>query len=379
MQPVYLDNAASTRPMSAVSDAFDHVNENYYANPSAAHSMGIEAEKLVDLSRNMIARSIGARPDEIIFTSGGTESINLAVRGLYGAHSKKRNRIITAQTEHAATYETVRSLKEEGADVRFIKIDAHGLPDLGSLMKLIDKNTLLVTLSHVNNESGTINPVEEICRIVKSFDREIYIHIDAVQSFCKMDVKDAVRKSDLMSFSAHKIHGPKGIGFLYCRKGTRLRPEITGGGQEHGLRSGTLDLPLIYSFAKAVSTIDKTYVSNSESVLRIKEHLIGLLGASGLGYVLNFPVNTSPYILNVSFPGIKSEILMHHLEERGIIVSAGSACSSRQKKNRVLKAFGISDENADSAIRISFSKDTTREETQLFFDTLCEVMTKLKT
>jgi cysteine desulfurase len=379
MNYIYLDNAASTKPIPVVNTDFKYINEEFYANPSASHIMGIEAEKLVDRSRMVISSFLGKDPDNIIFTSGGTESINMALRGAYKAYGNKRKTIITTKTEHAASYETLLDLTKEGANILYIDINKDNTLDLKSLSNLLSSDILMVTIIHVNNETGIINPLGEIARIIKAYDPGILFHADIVQSFGKFDLKNDLKQVDMYSCSAHKIHGPKGIGILGIKRDVRLSPIITGGGQEYKRRAGTIDLPLIYSFAGVISEIKNSYLDDYTYVTGIKNYLMDQIINSDLEYSFNFADNdTSPYILNVSFPGVRSEILMHFLEESNIIISAGAACSSRSKGNRILEGYGLSRNMTGSAVRISFSKFSAKEEMDLLVQALCRVIPKIK-
>jgi cysteine desulfurase len=379
MNYIYLDNAASTKPMPVVNKNFITINNGFYANPSASHIMGTEAEKLVDRSRSVIASFIGMDPENIIFTSGGTESINMALRGIYKAYGKKRNGMVTTKAEHAATYETLLDMKKEGAEISFIEFNKDNSLDMDSLEKLLSKKPLIISIIHVNNETGLINPIGEISRFIRSSDPEIFIHTDIVQSFGKIDLKEDLKYVDLFSCSAHKIHGPKGIGLLGIKKNIQLSPITTGGGQEGRKRPGTINLPLIYGFAGVVPEIERMFPQDLDHVKSIKKYLIDLIAGSSLEHRFYFDIaRTSPYILNISFPGVRSEILMHFLEENGIIISAGAACSSKAKGNRILEAYGIPQKETGSAVRISFSRYTSRDEIDKLYKTLCSVIPKIK-
>ena len=378
MQYIYFDNAASTKPLQVVTDLFQQINNEFYANPSSSHGMGVESEKLLENSRRILSEFLRVKQNEIIFTSGGTESINIALKGIFRANYRKKDHIITTKTEHAATYESLMDLNNDGATISFLSSKNDGTIDLDELKKLLTQKTLAVSLIHVNNESGIINPIKDAVEIVRSYDPDIFIHVDAVQSFGKLSVNDALKDADMFSCSAHKVHGPKGIGFLFVKNGTRLVPLISGGRQEKNLRSGTTNLPLIYPFSGVVNEIKDRYINDQKFVSSLKEYLVENLENSGLEYKINFTKNTSPYIINISFIGVKSEILMHYLEMKGIIVSAGAACSSKRKKNRVLEGYGLSNDMIESAIRISFSKFNTKKELDIFVDALSIIIPNLK-
>lgn len=379
MPLIYLDNAASTKPYPEVNTDFKYINDNFYANPSAIHGFGIEAEKLLEHSRHLLSSFLKVKQNEIIFTSGATESINIALRGIFLAHGKKSKTILTTATEHSAVYETLLSLsKHNGARIVYLDLDKNGMIDIGSLLNDLSGDVLLVSLTHINNETGIITKVNDIAKLIKSRCPGAYIHVDAVQSFCKIDLSKELTFVDLMSCSAHKIHGPKGIGFLYIKDGLRLEGMLTGGEQERNYRPGTVNLPLIYAFCRIIPLIKENYLNDHIYVASLREYFIHLLEGSDISAKINFKHNCSPYIISISFPGVKSEILVHHLEKEDIIISAGAACSSKKKHNRVLSAYGLDDQTADSTVRISFSVMNTKKELDVLFETLKKTVQKLK-
>ena len=377
MDLIYFDNAAATKPLQSVNKNIEYINREFYYNPSASHKAGTEAEKLLESSRNNIASFIGTKQSELIFTSGGTESINLALRGAYKARDRKRKRIISTRTEHSAAFETLIDLSKEGAEINFSNVDHNGIADIDSIMSALSDDTLMVSLTHVNNETGVINPVKNIASEIKAYDPGIIIHIDAVQSFGKFSLSNEFTMVDLFSCSAHKTHGPRGTGILYIKRGTRLAPILTGGGQERDLRPGTVNLASIYAFGELISYISSKQKDNFIKVTNVKNMFLKMMKESGFRYETPYTDNTSPYILNIVFPGIKGEILMHHLEEKNIIISAGAACSSKKKTNRVLEGYGLSKETAGSSVRISFSEFNTTQETEVLYKALCEILPKL--
>lgn len=378
MPLIYLDNAASTKPYPAVNEDFAYINDNFYGNPSAIHGFGIEAEKLLEHSRHLLSTFLKVKQSEIIFTSGATESINLALRGIFLAHGKKKKTILTTSTEHSAVYETLLMLKKQnGAHISYLDLDELGIIDPRSLLKHLTDDVVLVSLTHINNETGIINPVAETAAFIKARCPNAYIHIDAVQSFCKIDISKELSNIDLISCSAHKVHGPKGTGFLYVKDGIRLEQILSGGEQEKNLRPGTINLPLIYSFCNIIPLIKEKYQNDLKHVSLLNEYFLNKLKGSGINAKVNFLRNCSPYIISICFPGIKSEILVHHLEKEDIIISAGAACSSRKKHNRVLSAFGLPDKTAESTVRISFSAQNTKEEIDFLFKVLNEIIKKI--
>ncbi len=352
--------------------AAEKMNEiflNTYGNPSSLHSMGLEAEHELKNAGKVIAASIGATENEIIFTSGGTEANNLAVSGAAHARKKRGNKIVTTMIEHSSVYETCRALSDEGFEVVFLKPDEQGHISQNDLLEAIDENTILVSMMYVNNEVGSILPVKLVQRIIKKKKAPALFHCDAVQAYGKLPIKVSAIGCDLMTISAHKVHGPKGCGALYIKKGAHIKPLFYGGEQGRKLRPGTEPLPLICGFAEAVSEISE--LSAREKYVRDlrSQTLRGLLDIDGV--VLNSPEDALPYILNVSAVGIRSETMLHFLEKKNIYVSSGSACA-KGKKSHVLTAMGLNDKRADSALRISFSHDSTPEEADVLINAVKE-------
>jgi len=363
---IYLDNAATTRQFKEVNEHMAYINENYFANPSSLHSFGFETEKLVEEARGTIAAILGVEAGNIIFTSGGTESCNMAIRGYLSANPRKGRHIIASRIEHPAVYEVCRYLEDkEIYEVSWLDVDQEGriLPE--QLEKSIKKDTALICVMLVNNEIGTVQDISTISKIRNMKNPEAKLFVDAVQGFAKLKILPRKTGIDMMSLSGHKIHGPKGIGALYVSQGIRINPIIFGGGQEKNLRSGTLNVPGICGFAKAAEIVDKGRELNYNKVLELKKEFIRLLHENFDNVSINGSLDesaSSPYILNASFPGLKSEVLLHHLADRGIYVSSGSACSSRSKNiSHVLEAIGAS-KKADGAIRFSFSAFNTIDE-----------------
>lgn len=375
---IYLDNASTTKQFSEVTEYMVYINENYYANPSSLHTFGYETEKFVEESREVIAGILGAGTDNIIFTSGGTESCNMAIRGYLSANPRKGKHIITTKIEHPAVYEVCRYLNtKKNYDVTWLDVDSSGRINMDQLEKSIRKDTSLICVMLVNNEIGTIQDINSISRIRNIINPEVKIFVDGVQGFGKLKIFPKKSGIDMLSVSSHKIHGPKGVGALYIREGIRINPVFLGGGQEKNLRSGTLNVPGICGFAKAANIIDKDREVNYNKISEIKKYFSGLLRENFDNIIINGSVKeeeSSPYVLNVSFPGLKSEVLLHHLADRGIYVSSGSACSSRSKKiSHVLEAIGAI-KDADSAIRFSFSVFNTKDEILAVINTLKEIV-----
>lgn len=373
---IYLDNAATTKPCGeAVSAAVDAMTENY-GNPSSLHRAGLDAQLAVDKARKAIAASIGADSSEIYFTSGATESNNLALRGISAAYGRKRRKIVISSVEHASVDETASALEKSGFEIVRISPRDDGRFYADDFISACDENTCLVSMMLVNNETGYIMPVRETFMAVKRSFPEIITHCDCVQGYMKLPIKAASLGADLISLSAHKIHGVKGVGAIYIKKGVRVIPIVTGGKQEKGIRSGTESVPLIAAFGAAVDKFRPTIAERYERVSQLKAHLLEKIG--GIENVaVNSPSDGSPYVINISAVGKRSEIMLHFLESKGIYVSSGSACSKGQQSG-VLGEFGISGKRADGAVRISITAQTTEEELDEFAETLAEGMTKIR-
>ncbi len=348
---IYLDNASTTKPSENAKKAFLEACENF-GNPSSLHRLGLTAEKIIDRSASDIASLLGVEKKNIIFTSGGTEANNMAILGSSYANKKKGNHIITSKVEHPSVLAPFEELSKEGFIVSYVDVDENGVIDLEMLKELVTPNTILVSIMAVNNEVGAVMPIKDIKGIIKEKGSNALFHVDAVQGFGKIPLKPDILGIDMMSLSAHKIHGMKGTGALYI-KDEHIKPLIVGGGQQRSLRSGTQNVPGIAAFGAAVREIS---LDNSE-ILKTRENFIKCL----LNKIDNIKVNgegdnQSGYILSVSFKKIKAEILLHMLEAKDIYVSTGSACSSNKPMpSHVLSAMGCDKENISGAIRFSFS------------------------
>ena len=382
MMHVYLDNSATTRQHDSVTEAMVLAMKEDYGNPSSLHRMGLAAEKILKEARARVAGSLQVLPEEIIFTSGGTEADNMAILGTVGSNMKRGNRIITTAIEHPAVLEPCRTLEDRGYEVVRLPVDSRGIVSLKDLEEALTRETLLVTVMHVNNEVGSVQPVREIYGRIQAYNQKhgsrILFHTDGVQSYGKLPLTGA--DADMISLSAHKIHGPKGIGALYIKKGITLQPLVVGGGQERGRRSGTENLPAIAGFGVAAEHIR----NNRESILL---HLEGcrrffreqLLEKATVA-VINSPEGEfcQPGILSVSFPGLKGEVLLHFLEQQGIYVSTGSACSSGKKgHSHVLTAMGLPETRLEGTLRFSFSEYTTMEELSFTADRCSEITARM--
>lgn len=374
--PVYLDNAATTKPCEeAVSAAIDAMTINF-GNPSSLHRAGLDAQLLMDSARKIIADSIGALPENIIFTSGATESNNLALRGASAAYGRKRRKIVISAVEHASVEETAAALEKAGFQVCRVSPRDDGKLYSQDFIDACNEDTCLISMMLVNNETGYILPVKETFMAVKRRFPDIITHCDCVQGYMKLPVRVKTLGADLLSISGHKIHGVKGVGALYIKKGIRLIPIVTGGKQEKGIRSGTESVPLIAAFGAAAETFAPTIDQRFEQAAGIRKYLLERL-AEMEQIVVNSPENGSPYIINISALGKRSEIMLHFLESHEIYVSSGSACS-KGAQSGVLGQFGIKDKRADSALRISITAETTRADIDRFIAALAEGLEKIR-
>lgn len=371
--PIYLDHSASTEPWPAVLEHFASQLKASFANPSSMHRLGRQAEKSLDDSRQQMAVSLGCHRDELILTSGGSESINLAIKGFAAANPRLGNRIITSCGEHAATVETLNYLRLQGFEIVEIPLLPGGQIDLGCLAEALARPAALISLIHVSNETGSVNPVEAVVRLRNQLQPAAAIHLDAVQSLGRLPVNFHKMGIDLLSGSGHKVGAPKGIGWLIVRRGIRLAPQIHGGGQQHGLRSGTENPPLSAALALAVRLTASDLAEKTALVGSLRQHLLASLSEAGVSYEVLSPADGVPHILAIAFPGLRGETLLHALEAREIYVSTGSACSSGKKKhNPVLRAMGFPDKLAACAIRISLSASNTKEEMILAAQAIAE-------
>lgn len=362
---VYLDNGATTRPRDEVIDKINYMLKECYGNPSSIHRMGFYAEKEVEKARKVIANYLRVCEDEIFFTSGGTESNNLAVQGIIDRYSRYGNHIITTRIEHSSIMNIFEYYEDKGYEVTYLDVDNKGFIDLDELDSSIDDNTILVSIMLVNNEIGTIQPISQVNDILKKKKSKAKLHVDGIQAFGKVDVNLKGWDIDTFSFSGHKVYGPKGIGGLYVKKGALLSPLVYGGNQERGLRSGTENTPGIVGLGKAVEILNNNQESERKKVSEVRKYFIEQVSKNIEDIRINSPINkrVSPYIVSISFLGIRGEVLVHYLEDNGVYVSTSAACSSHKKgKSHVLKSIGLNDEEIEGTIRFSFSYENNKEQ-----------------
>lgn len=365
---IYLDNAASTKPFPEVIERIREINSYLYGNSSSVHMKGMECHRIIKESRIKIAEILNCRPDEVFFTSGGSESNNMAIKGHAFAMFGNKGNIVTSAIEHPTVLNTVKSLENFGFEARICKIAADGTIHDDHVLDCIDNNTTLVTIMTVNSETGAFTDLNGMAEDIKEASPSAVIHTDAVQAFgkYKLDMNEK-HNIDMLSASAHKIKGPKGVGFLFLRKGTKILPLIEGGGHQEGMRSGTENTAGIAGFAMAAGIFHEKQKEYYIHLKTLKEYLIEALEKNIDGYIINSPENSSPYILNIAFRDILSETLLNHLSGKRIYVSAGSACSSRKKNgSHVLKAMNIPEDFISGAVRVSFEPDSTKESIDAF-------------
>lgn len=366
---IYLDNSATTKPYREVVETFQKTADRYFGNPSSLHHLGIEAERLIEKAREVIASNLGVDKQEVLFTSGGTEGNNLAIKGIAWQYRNRGRHVITTTVEHPSSTEAFRQLEELGFEVTYLPVNDEGRISLTDLKSALRDDTILVSVIHVNNEIGTIQPIEEIGELLSSYPKTVF-HVDHVQGASKVPLAIKKAKVDLCTLSAHKLHGLKGTGVLTVRKGVTLAPLFSGGGQERNLRSGTENVPGIVAMAKAIR-LSYERLSETKRLSALRDDTIEELSNMS-GIHVNTPkVHAAPHIVNFSVKGIKPEALIHSLSEQDIYVSTKSACSSKNNDaSAVILAIGGSEERAKTAIRLSFSFATTEEELTILIDVL---------
>ncbi|WP_426455091.1 cysteine desulfurase family protein [Paenibacillus sp. S-38] len=372
---IYMDYAATTPMDEEVIGAMAEVMRSHYGNPSSLHRIGVEADKLVQRSRETIAAAVGVNPGEIRFTSGGTESNNLAILGAARRYRSRGTHLITTRIEHASVYEAFRLLEKEGFRVTYLGVDETGAVRVEELEAALTDETILVSVMAVNNEMGRIQPIDDIGRLLKSRPRTL-LHVDAVQAVGKLPLDPKAQGIDLLSAAAHKLHGPKGTGFLYCREGVELQPFMAGGGQEDGLRPGTENVPALVGMAKAVRMAVERQEAFAAHTSAWRQKLVDCIGAIPALRYNGSPHSEemAPHIVHFSYPGMKSEVLVYALEQQGVCVSARSACSSgTERPSRVLEAMGAPYAVAVSGVRLSFSLRESAED----IERVCSALTRV--
>lgn len=376
---IYLDNSATTKPYDEVTDFMKLIGSTCYGNPSSMHSMGLKAQMLIKEARASVAETIGARSKEIYFTSGGTESNNLAIAGYIEANPRNGKHIITSSIEHPSVLEVIKYLERKGFKADYIRPDVSGKVKIEELSNALRPDTVLVSIMYINNETGSLQPIREIGNIIRKTNPKTVFHSDAVQAYGKIALNPENDNISLMSFSSHKIHGPKGAGALYVNKSVRIKPILLGGGQEYGIRSGTENVIGICGFGMAARVCHEHLESNNEHCSKLKEILKEGILKNIENTVVISDKNSSPYILNVSFPGITSEVLLHSLEQKNIFISAGAAChSNKSGKSYVLAEMGCDKKTADGAVRISLSMFSTEDEIRQVIKELTEIVPILR-
>lgn len=378
----YLDNSATTRCLDSAAALMAGILCTDYGNPSSLHHKGVQAEEYVRHAREVIAKTLKVTPKEIFFTSGGTESDNLALRGAAYANARQGKHLITTSIEHPAILNTMQYLEQQGFEVTYLPVDENGKIRLSDLEAAIRPDTILVSVMHTNNEIGALEPIAEAGELIKRVNPNTLFHVDAVQGYGKAKILPKRMKIDMLSVSGHKIHGPKGIGFLYVGDRVKIRPIVFGGGQERGLRSGTENVPAIAGMGKAAEEMYQNLDTDLDRMYALKQRL-----ADGIFTMENVRINglcgrdSAPHVLSVSFAGVRSEVLLHALEEREIYVSAGSACASNHPDtagSATLRAIGLPKELLNSTIRFSLSVFTTEEEIDYTVQVLHELVPMLR-
>lgn len=376
----YLDNSATTRVFDEVKDIMIKTMVLDYGNPSSMHLKGVDAERYIKESRNQIAKTLKVDEKEILFTSGGTESNNFAIIGTAMANKRAGSHIITTAVEHASVSNTMEFLKEQGFRITYLPVNEFGVIRIKDVEEAICEDTILISVMYVNNEVGAVMPVREIAEVIAKKKPDIIFHVDAIQAYGKYEIYPKRLHIDLLSVSGHKIHGPKGIGFLYIKDKFKIKPLIFGGGQQKGMRSGTENVPGIAGIGRAAEIIYAGLDEKMNHLNELKDYMI-----DELSKLENVRINSTkgrdsaPQIVNASFVGVRSEVLLHSLEDRNVYVSAGSACSTNKHVvSATLKGIGLKNEEIESAIRFSFSIFTTKEEIDYTLDVLREILPKLR-
>ncbi len=376
----YFDNSATTKVLDSVKDIVVKTMTEDYGNPAAKHRKGMEAEQYIRDARKIIADTMKVQEKEILFTSGGSESNNMALIGAAWANQRAGKHIISTSIEHPSVYNPLGVLEELGFEVTILPVDHDGHISLKELEEAIRPDTILVSTMYVNNEVGAVEPVEEISKIIKAKNPSPLYHVDAIQAYGKYVIRPKKQGIDLLSVSSHKIHGPKGVGFLYIRNGVKIKPLIYGGGQQAGMRSGTENVPGVAGFGAAAKEMYTNHAEKVQKLIELKDYMTDRLGEIE-GTVINSKKGeaSAPQIVSVSFEGVRSEVLLHALEDKGVYVSSGSACSSNHPGiSGTLKGIGVAQKLLDSTIRMSFGMFNTKEEVDYTIDVLKELVPVLR-
>ena len=377
---VYLDNSATTRVFDRVRDVMVQAMMADYGNTSSRHMKGVEAENYIKSAREEIAKSLKVKDKEIIFTSGGTESNNMALIGVAMANKRAGNHLITTGIEHASIYNTMIFLEEQGFRVTYLPTDENGHVSLDALREAICDETILISIMYVNNEMGAVEPIEEIAKIIKEKKSKAYFHVDAIQAYGKYVIRPKKMGIDLMSVSAHKIHGPKGVGFLYVDEKVKIKPIIFGGGQQKNMRSGTENVPGCAGMGMAVKEMYTNHEAKVEQIYALKDRMVkGLQEIDGVTVHGLTGRDSAPQIVSAGFEGVRAEVLLHALEDRGVYVSSGSACSSNHPGiSGTLKGIGVKDSLLDSTLRFSFGLFNTEDDVDYCLEQLRELLPMLR-
>lgn len=377
---IYLDNSATTRVLDSVKDEVINAMQNDYGNPSSLHLKGVSAENHIKKAKEIIAKNLKVNDKEIIFTSGGTESNNLSIIGIANAYKRRGNHIITTKIEHPSVINAMKYLEDEGYEITYLDVNREGRISVEDLKNNITDKTILVSIMHVNNEIGSIMPIEEVGLFLKKEYPEVIFHVDGIQSFGKFKINPKKIGVDALSVSGHKIHAIKGIGFIYLSEKVKIKPILFGGGQQKNIRPGTENVPGIAAIGMATFEAYSGFEEKTSKIGALKKLLI-----EGLSDIQNIKINSldtnefAPHILNISFVGVRSEVMLHSLEDRGIYVSSGSACSSNKSGlSNTLKCIKLKEDEQDSAIRISLSAYNTEDEVEYTIKTIKELIDRLR-
>lgn len=381
MKEVYLDNSATTKVLPEVADLMVQVMTEDYGNPSSMHNKGVAAEKYIKEAKETLAKILKVSDKEILFTSCGTESDNMSLFGVASANERRGKHIITTKIEHPAILRAAEQLEAKGFKITYLGTDEHGVISLDELKNAITDETILVSIMHINNEIGSVQPIAEAGALIKSINPQIVFHVDAVQSFGKMRIYPKKMNIDLLSVSGHKIHGPKGIGFLYINEKIKINPIIFGGGQQNGMRSGTESVPSIAGIALAAKTLYDKFDEDVEKLYSLKKYFV-----DEVTKIEDVTVNGctpdnmgAPHVVSVSIKDVRAEVMLHSLEDKGIYVSAGSACSTHKRAaSATLLSIGLDKTLLESTVRFSFSVFTTKEEIDYTIGAMKELIPMLR-